>query len=111
MHICKGCSWWPPAYLLHDVAGLCVQQLALGPGVEQEGVRAEGKGAVSAIVVLRLVMRLAPSHVVVLHVQLFTAQAMLHQLTSSGLGCKYGVCSKDIEASWASCAALHQSIV
>ena len=50
-----------------------MQQLALGSGVEQEGVAAEGEGAVQPKLVLRLVVRLPPRHIVVLHIQLLTA--------------------------------------
>lgn len=57
----------------HRDAGLNMQQLGLGAGVEEEGVGAEGEGAISAIGVVRLVMGLPPGHVVVLHVQLLTA--------------------------------------
>ena len=53
-----------------------MQQLALGSGVEQKRVAAEGEGPIQAKLVLRLVMRLPPCHVMVLHIQLLTAHMM-----------------------------------
>ncbi len=66
----RPCQW---ADLGHEEAGLCVQKLALGPWVEQEGVTAEGERAIQAKLMLGLVMRLSPRHVVVLHIKLLTA--------------------------------------
>lgn len=65
------------ADLCHEEACFSVQQLALGPRVEQEGVTAEGEGAIQAKLVLGLVMCLPPCHVVVLHIQLLTATAFV----------------------------------
>ena len=50
-----------------------MQQLGLGAGIKQEGVAAEGEGPICAKLVLGRVMRLAPGHVVVLHIQLLAA--------------------------------------
>lgn len=61
-------------YLGHQEAGLGMQQLALGSGVEQEGVAAEGEGPIQAKLMLGLVMRLPPRHVMVLDIQLLTVQ-------------------------------------
>ena len=61
-------------HLGHEEASLSVQQLALGSGVEQEGVAAEGEGPIQAELGLRLVMRLPPCHIMILHVQLLTAR-------------------------------------
>lgn len=61
-------------YLSHEEASLSVQQLALGSGVEQEGVAAEGEGPIQAKLVLRLVVCLPPCHIVVLNIQLLTAR-------------------------------------
>ncbi len=61
--------------LRHEEAGLRVQQPRLGARVEQPGVGAERKGAVHRTGVRQrgLVMRLAPRHVMVPHVQLLAA--------------------------------------
>lgn len=61
-------------HLGHEEASLGVQQLALGSGVEQEGVAAEGEGPIQAKLMLRLVMRLPPCHIMILYIQLLTAQ-------------------------------------
>lgn len=63
-------------YLGHEEASFSVQQLALGSGVEQEGVAAEGEGPIQAKLMLRLVMCLPPRHIVVLDIQLLTAKGM-----------------------------------
>ena len=44
------------AYLCHCNASLYMEQLGLGTGIEEEGVGAEGEGAISAIGVVRLIM-------------------------------------------------------
>lgn len=63
-------------YLGHEEASLSVQQLALGSGVEQKGVAAEGERPIQAKLMLRLVVCLPPCHIVVLNIQLLTAKQM-----------------------------------
>ena len=70
------------AHLCHEEARFCVQELALGAWVEQEGVTAEGEGAVQAKLMLRLVVSLPPGHVVILHIQLLTAP-YIHTLAAN----------------------------
>ena len=63
----------PMSHLRHEAAGLRMQQLGLGAGVEQEGEGAEGEGPIHRLAMVGGVMRLPPRHVVVLHIQLLTA--------------------------------------
>ena len=55
-----------------------MQELALGSGVEQEGVAAEGEGPIQAKLMLWLVVRLPPRYIMVLNIQLLTAQGELN---------------------------------
>lgn len=63
-----------------------MQELALGAGVEQEGVAAEGEGPIQTKLVLRLIMRLPPCHIVVLHIKLLTADQTTTLAPESGTG-------------------------
>ena len=72
-------------YLSHEEASLGVQQLALGSGVQQEGVAAEGEGPIQAKLMLRLVVCLPPCHIVVLNVQLLTARGRQGWLAGGGV--------------------------
>lgn len=73
--------------MCHGDASLGVEELGLGARVEEEGVGAEGEGAlVAGVADLRLVVRLAPCHVVVIYVQLLAAACTrMRQCTTSGI--------------------------
>ena len=65
-------------YLCHEEASFSMQELALGSRVEQEGVAAEGEGPIQAKLMLWLVVRLPPRYIMVLNIQLLTAQGELN---------------------------------
>ena len=50
-----------------------MQELALGSRVEQERVTAEGERPIKAKLMLGLVMRLPPCHIMILNIKLLTA--------------------------------------
>ena len=75
LHACVGDR------LVHLDPGLGLQQLALGPGVEQERVRAEGEWPVAGRRVPWHVVRLPPCHVVIQDVEL-----LADELVVEGLG-------------------------